>query len=188
MATNVAPTNGIDVEQLVQTIEAIKADPSIGSFTFRATSSWTDGTHNVGRIGGFRHAGGEDHSRVAPFVLEGDEPPVLLGQNHGPNAVELVLQALAFCYAVGYAANAAARGIEISSMEYRVEGDLDVRPFLGLPGERPGFTAIRATARVSSPNAGREQLEELCEYVQRTSPVRDIIANPTPVSTALEVE
>ena len=186
MAMSMVRSNGIDVDQLGQTVEAIKEDPSIGAFTFRAVSTWKGGTHNVGRIGSFRHAGGEDGSRPAPFVLEGDEPPVLLGENHGPNAVELVLQALAFCYAVGYAANAAARGIEISSMEYRVEGDLDVRPFLGLEGPRPGFTAIRATALVSSPNASRAQLEELCQYVQDTSPVRDIIANATPVTTSLQ--
>ncbi|HEX2141320.1 MAG TPA: OsmC family protein [Candidatus Limnocylindria bacterium] len=187
MTTETSTSNGIDVEQLVQTIDAIQADPSVGEFTFRAASTWRGGTHNVGRIGSFRHAGADDQSRIAPFVLEGDEPPVLLGQNHGPNAVELVLQALAFCYAVGYVANAAARGIQISSMEYEIEGDLDVRPFLGLEGRRPGFTSVRAKARVSSPNATQAQLEELCQYVQDTSPVRDIIANATPVSTSLEV-
>jgi uncharacterized OsmC-like protein len=120
-------------------------------------------------------------------VLHGDEPPVLLGGNKGPNAVELLLQALAFCYAVGYAANAAAQGIDITRMEYEIEGDLDVGPFLGLDGPRPGFTAVRATARVSSPNARAEQLEELCRYVQDTSPVRDCLANPIPVTTTLEV-
>src|SRR5690606_21032626 len=98
-------------------------------------------------------------SRAAPFVLDGDEPPVLLGNNSGPNAVELLLQALAFCYAVGYVANAAARGIEITRMDYEIEGDFDVRPFLGLDGPRPGFTAIRAKAIVSSPNATEEQLQ-----------------------------
>src|SRR5699024_44032 len=122
------------------------------SFTFRATSSWRNGTHNVGQIGTFTHAGAENDSRAAPFVLHGDEPPVLLGTNKGPNAVELVLQALAFCYAVGYVANAAAKGIEITRMDIEVEGDADVRSFLGLEGPRPGFTRIRTTARVSSPN------------------------------------
>jgi len=104
--------------------------------------------------------------------------PCLLGRNKGPNAVELLLQALGFCYAVGYAANAAARGIEINAMEYELEGDLDVRSFLGLGGVRAGFTEIRAKARVSSPNATTEQLVELCQYVQDTSPVRDSLANP----------
>ena len=179
--------NGIDVEQLLQTIEATKADEAVGTFTFRAQSTWKDGTHNIGTIDGFAHAGQEDDSRTEPFHLEGDEPPVLLGDNRGPNAVELVLQALGFCYAVGYVANAAARGIDITRMDYEVEGDLDVRSFLGQEGPRPGFTSINVTGRVSSPNATREQLTELCEYVQATSPVRDIIANEVPVTTSLEV-
>lgn len=180
--------NGIDVQQLLDTIEATSADEAVGTFTFRATSSWKGGTHNVGTIEPFTHAGQPDGSRSEPFVLEGDEPPVLLGDNRGPNAVELVLQALGFCYAVGYVANAAARGIELTRMDYEVEGDLDVRPFLGQQGPRPGFTQIRVTGRVSSPNATQEQLTELCEYVQATSPVRDVLANPVAVTTSLEVE
>ncbi|HSL60048.1 MAG TPA: OsmC family protein [Acidimicrobiales bacterium] len=179
--------NGIDVEQLMQTIDATTKDAAVGTFTFRATSSWEDGTCNMGRIGGFIHAGQADDSRREPFELVGDEPPVLLGRNRGPNAVELVLQALGFCYAVGYAANAAAQGIDITRMDYEVEGDIDVRDFLGQDGPRPGFTEIRVTGHVSSPNATEEQLTALCEHVQATSPVRDIIANPVPVTTSLEV-
>lgn len=179
--------NGIDVDQLVETIDATREDPAVGTFTFRASSEWKDGTYNIGRIGPFTHAGATDEQRSGPFVLEGDEPPVLLGSDRGPNAVELVLQALTFCYAVGYAANAAARGIELSRMEYTAEGDIDVRRFLGEDGPRPGFTQIRVTSRISSPNATREQLTELCEYVQATSPVRDILAEPVPVTTSLEV-
>lgn len=185
--TTTTVRNGIDVDQLMQTIEATQNDEAVGTFTFRASSRWEDGTYNVGRIHGFEHAGAADSSRGASFVLHGDEPPVLLGQNRGPNAVELVLQALGFCYAVGYVANASARGIEIERMEYEIEGDLDVRPFLGQPGPRPGFTEIRVTGRVSSPNASDDQLTELCQYVQDTSPVRDVLANPVPVKTSLQI-
>jgi uncharacterized OsmC-like protein len=179
--------NGIDVDQLVATIGAIEDDANIASFTFRASSTWEDGTLNTGKIHGFTHAGSADTSRETPFELTGDEPPVLLGRNKGPNAVELVLQALGFCYAVGYVANAAAKGIEIDRMDYEVEGDIDVRAFLGQDGPRPGFTEIRVTGTVSSPNATDEQLTELCQYVQDTSPVRDIIANPVPVHTSLQI-
>ena len=179
--------NGIDVGQLLETIDATQSDDAVGRFTFRASSTWQDGTHSVGRIQSFTHAGQEDDTRTRPFELHGDEPPVLLGSNQGPNALELVLQALAFCYAVGYIANAAAQGIEITRMDYEVEGDMDVREFLGQEGPRPGFTEIRVTGRVSSPNATEEQLTELCRYVQDTSPVRDVLANPVPVSTSLEI-
>lgn len=185
--TTTTVRNGIDVEQLLATIEATKTDEAVGTFTFRASSTWKDGTHNLGSIFGFSHAGAEDDTRTEPFSLDGDEPPVLLGSNRGPNAVELVLQALGFCYAVGYVANAAALGIDLARMDYEVEGDLDVRSFLGLEGPRPGFTEIRVQGRVSSPNATNEQLSELCQHVQATSPVRDIIANAVPVTTSLEV-
>ena len=187
MSTTVNLTNGIDVDQLMATIGAVQDDANVGTFTFRARSTWENGTRSLGQIGSFDHAGQKDESRSEPFSLTGDEPPVLLGGNQGPNAVELLLQALGFCYAVGYVANAAARGIEITRMDYEIEGDLDVRPFLGLPGPRPGFTAIRAKGTVASPNATPDQLRELCQYVQDTSPVRDCLANPVPVETSLEV-
>jgi uncharacterized OsmC-like protein len=186
MATSVA-TNGIDIEQLGQTIEAIKADPGLASFTFRATTSWKEGTHSVAEIGAFEHAGEEDRSRAAPFVLEGDEPPVLLGANNGPNAVELVLAALGFCYSVGFVANAAARGIQLEELSFELEGDLDLRSFLGISDEvRPGYGGIRARAIVKAPGASEQELADLCAYVQDTSPVRDVLANPVPVTTTLE--
>lgn len=83
--------------------------------------------------------------------------------------------------------NAAARGIEISELRYEIEGGLDLRTFVGLEGPRAGFTAIRAKNWVKLPNATTEQLEELCQYVQDTSPVRDCLANPIPVTTDLVV-
>jgi hypothetical protein len=99
--------NGVDVDRLVATIDAIKSNPSVGTFTFRAGSTWESGARNTGRIEGFTHNGTEA-TRSQGFELQGDEPPVLLGSDTGPNAVELVLQALAFCYGVGVIYNAAA--------------------------------------------------------------------------------
>jgi uncharacterized OsmC-like protein len=187
VTTTTTIRNGIDVDQLVSTIGMIESDPAVGTFTFRAESTWEEGTHSRGRIDGFVHAGREDGSRQQPFELDGDEPPVLLGGNRGPNALELVLQALGFCYAVGYVANAAARGIELERMDYEIEGDVDLRRFLGLDGPRAGFSEIRVTGHVSSPNATEEQLTELCQHVQDTSPVRDVLAAPVPVHTSLTV-
>jgi uncharacterized OsmC-like protein len=185
--TTLTLRNGIDVGALVETVEAIQTKPELARFTFRAHTAWEDGMHSTSRIGSFLHAGAEDESRAAPFVLDGDEPPVLLGRNLGANAVELLLAALGVCYSVGYVANAAARGIEIEQMEYELEGDIDLRNFLGVSDEiRPGFTEIRARARVKAPHASEAELQELCTYVQRTSPVRDVIANGVPVKTSIE--
>lgn len=186
MAT-VTTRNGVDVDRLVATVGAVQEDPDLARFTFRARSTWDSGGRNTGEIREFEHAGRTTPDRPKSFRLTGDEPPVLLGSNAGPNAVELVLQALAFCYAVGYAYNAAARGIDIEKLRYEVEGDLDLHRFLGLGGPRAGFGEIRATGWVRSPNATAAQLEELCQYVQDTSPVRDILAGRVPVRTSLIV-
>lgn len=186
MATMVM-RNGVDVDRLVGTIAAVQSDPNLAKFTFRARSTWQSGGRSRGEIREFEHAGATTTERPEAFGLIGDEPPVLLGSNSGPNAVEIVLQALAFCYGVGYVYNAAARGIDIEELRYEVEGDLDLHRFLGLGGPRAGFGQIRAKAWVRSPNATRSQLEQLCQYVQDTSPVLDVLMNPVPVTTDLEV-
>jgi len=118
-------------------------------------------------------------------VVIDDEPPVLLGQNGGPNAVESVFHALALCLSVGFIYNAAARGIEVRALDFDLEGDLDLHRFLGLSDtSRAGYEGIRVRYHVDA-DAPREQLEELCEYVQQTSPVLDIVRNPVPVSVEL---
>ena len=52
---------------------------------------------------------------------------------------------------------------------------------------RPGFNEIRAKAFVKAPGATEQELKELCTYVQDTSPAKDMLANPVPVSTTVEV-
>ena len=86
--TTMTVRNGIDLDRLQATAEALESDAQLGQFTFRAGSRWEDGTHNVGAIGRFTHAGELDDGRTQSFRLEGDEPPILLGENKGPNAVE----------------------------------------------------------------------------------------------------
>jgi len=178
--------HGVNVDQLVGTVNAIKENPDLARFRFRAVTEWVDGGHSRTKIQGFYGAGIEDASRNSPFVLEGDEPPVLLGTNAGPNAVETVLSALASCLTVGIVYNAAARDIKVESLIFALEGDIDLQGFLGLSDRvRPGYQNIRLSCTVRS-DAPREKLEELWEYVQRTSPVLDIVRNPVPVSLAIE--
>ena len=180
--------NGVNVDRLVATIHAIKQNPNLARFQFRAHNEWISGGHSRTSIQGFYGAGQEDTSRSKPFILEGDEPPVLLGANTGPNAVEAILHALASCLAVGFIYNAAAQGINVESLSFDLEGDLDLHAFLGLSEDvRPGYEGIHLTYRVKS-DAPREKVEELCHYVQKTSPVLDIIRNPVPISISLEDE
>ena len=178
--------NGVNVDQLVGTVNAIKENPELAKFRFRSETEWISGGHSRTTIQSFYGAGSEDTSRMQPLILEGDEPPILLGQNAGANAVEAVLHALASCLGVGFIYNAAARGIRVEKLDFSLEGDLDLHTFLGLSDtRRPGYENIRVSYRVRA-DAPHEKLEELCDYVQRTSPVLDIIRNPVPVTITLE--
>ena len=174
--------NGVDVERLGQTIQAIQKDPGLAKSQFRATNRWVNGGHNRSTIQGFYAAGQEDTSRTKPFVLEADEPPVLLGKDEGANPVEFVLHALAACVTTSLVYHAAARGIALESVESQLEGDLDLRGFLGLSDQvRRGYKEIRVKFNVKS-DASPEQLEELTKF----SPVYDIISNAVPVSIQME--
>jgi uncharacterized OsmC-like protein len=188
MAAEVAaPTlvNGVNVDQLVGTVNAIRANPELARFTFRARTDWAGGGHSRTTIQGFYGAGAEDTSRATPFIMDSDKPPVLLGQNAGPSALEAVLHALASCVAVGFVYHAAAQGIKIEQLSFDLEGDLDLRAFLGLTDTvRPGYQGIRLTYHVKA-DAPRERLKALCDHVQRTSPVLDIVRNPVPVTLRL---
>lgn len=177
--------NGINVDQLNATVGHIEQTPDLARFTFRARTEWQTGANSRTFIQGFYGAGREDDSRREPHVLEGDEPPVLLGSDRAPNAVETVLHALTSCLAVGFIYAASAKGVEVKRLDFEVEGDLDLHGFLGLSqGTRPGFEGIQVRYRVDT-DAPRETVVELCEYVQRTSPVLDVLSNPVPVSISL---
>lgn len=179
--STITALNGVDLEQLQETIDAIEENADLARFRFRATNSWQEGGHSRTRIQGFYGAGREDESRAEPFVVDGDEPPVLLGSNQAPNAVEAVLHALASCLAVGFVYNAAAKGIEVRSLDFDLEGELDLHGFLGLSDEvRAGYENVRVTYRVDC-DAEPEAIDELCDYVQRTSPVMDMLRNPVDV-------
>ena len=177
--------NGVNVDRIVSTVNAIKAEPDLARFRFRSTTEWVNGGHSRTHIKGFYGAGEEDISRDTAFTLESDEPSVLSGSNLGPNAVEAILYALASCLAVGFAYNAAVPGIQIEALDFTLEGEIDLHGFLGLSGQVTGYQHIHVFCRLKS-DASREKLLELCEYVQRTSPVLDIIRTPVPVTVTLQ--
>jgi uncharacterized OsmC-like protein len=178
--------NGVDVAALEGAMETISEDHDAGAFTFRAETEWRDALKSVTTIEEFDQAGETVHTRA--FTLEGDEPEQILGERTGPNAVELLLGALGSCLSVGYAANAAAMGIDLDALRFELEGDVDLRGFLGIDEDvRPGYQAMTCIAHVDA-DASEDELRELRERVESTSPLVDAIANEVPLKTELVVE
>ena len=177
--------NGLNVDQLFDTINQIKEKPEIAKFKFRATNKWVDGTYNRATIKDF-YGACQEHTSRDPIVFDIDEPPVLLGQDKGTNPVEYLLIALSGCMTTSLVAHAAAKGIEIKGVESRYEGDLDLRGFLGLSEDvKVGFEKIRVYFKIDA-DIPEEQKEELIQMAQKYSPVYNSIAKPVPVSVQLD--
>lgn len=182
MDTKIKPMlNGLSTEQMFETIAAIKNQPAIARFQFRARNRWIDGGMNRSRIKEFYGACAEDTSRTETFEFTNGEPPVLLGNNEGANPVEFLLHALAGCVTTTFVLHAAARGIRIRELSTELEGDIDLHGLLGLDDSvPPGYEEIRIRMHVKA-DCSDAELEDLLAYAQQHSPVCNTICRPVPV-------
>lgn len=176
--------NGVDIDVLMGTVNAIKAEPELGSCRFRASNKWVGGTQNRSTVTGFYGAKQEmDHKQT--FVMDADEPEILAGSDNGANPVEHLLHALASCMTTSMVAHAAVRGIRIEEMESQLEGDIDIRGFLGLAADVPkGYTNIRAKFMVKARPEDLSKIRELAAF----SPVFNTVSNGTNVDVAVELK
>ncbi|WP_054033480.1 OsmC family protein [Desulfatitalea tepidiphila] len=177
--------NGVNVDELFGTIDAVKTAPVIAKFKFKAENQWVDGGHNRTTIKNF-YGTQQEHQRREPFVLDADEPPILLGRDMGPNPVEYALTALAACVTSSIVYHAAAKGITIRAMESRLEGDIDLQGFLGIRDDVPrGYQEIRMYVTIDA-DASPEKLAEIVALGPQYSPVFDTITRAVPVKVQLE--
>jgi uncharacterized OsmC-like protein len=177
--------NGVNVDKLFGTIDTVKEAPVIAKFKFRAKNKWIKGGHNQTAIKDF-YGTQKELTHKQRFELDADEPPLLLGEDTGPNPVEYALTALAACVTTSLVYHAAAKGIEIRGVESRLEGDLDLRGFLGISEDVPvGYENIRMYFNIDA-DISDEQKEELCRMGAKYSPVFNTISNATPVSVQLD--
>ena len=172
--------NGVDTATLFATLDAVKGDPDIAKFRFRATNTWMSGTHNRSTIHGF-HGAKQEMTHREPFTFDADHPPVLVGTDNGPTPVEYVLHALAACLTAGIANIAAARGVTLTEVSSTVEGDIDLLGILGLSNQvRNGYQQVRIgfTLRGDDP----DKLRSVVEQSRQRSAVFNIVTNGVPVS------
>lgn len=181
-ATAPAIVNGVNVTALFETVEAIKHNPEIAKFNFRATNVWRGGDRNRSTIKAFTGALSEQRTGVQAFIADNGEPDVLLGNDEAPNPAEWLLHALIGCMTTTTAYHAAAHNIVIEAIDSEIDGDLDLQGFLGLREDiRKGYQALRVRMRVKT-KADAETIESLT----RMSPILDVVSKSVPVSVAVE--
>lgn len=174
--------NGVNLDTLMDTVKAIKSDPELGASRFRASNRWLGGNHNRTTVTGF-YGAKQEIAHLQKFQMDADEPPILAGEDRGANPVEHLLHALASCVTTSMVAHAAVRGIHIEEVESELEGDIDLRGFLGLADDVPkGYTDIRVKFKVKADAKDIDKLDELARY----SPVFTTLTQSVPVSIAIE--
>jgi len=179
--TPTAELNGLDIQKMGETIDALKANPALAKFEFRARNRWISGGENRSTIKDFYGAGAEDGSRLAAFEFVNGEPPVLLGHNEGANPVEFLLHALAGCVTTTTVLHAAARGIEIESLSTTLTGVIDLQGLLALDDVQAGYQGIRIQMDIKAKNASDADLDDLLQFAQAHSPVCNTVCRPVPV-------
>lgn len=174
--------NGVDVDTLMGTVNAIATDGGLGACRFRASNAWIDGSHNRSTVKGF-YGARQEIAHTQTFTMDADEPAILAGADLGANPVEHLLHALASCLTTSMVAHAAVRGIRIHALESELEGDIDLRGFLGLAADVPkGYTAIRASFRVDAAQEDLPRIRELAEF----SPVFNTLMQGTRVDVQVQ--
>ncbi len=178
------PRNGVDTPTLFATLDAVKAQPDLATFQFRVSNRWIKGTNSRSRMESFAGAGGQqEHKRV--YEYDADHPGVLVGTDEGPTPVEFLLHGLAACITAGIANIAAARGVTLTEVTSRVEGDINLLGILGLSNEvRNGYQRIRVTFDIKG-DAPAEKLRQIVEQSRARSAVFDVLTKGVPVEVAV---
>jgi uncharacterized OsmC-like protein len=173
--------NGVNVDALLAAREALKNAPDAANFTWRASCKWLNGTHSRSTVQGFQGLG-EEHKHKTEFAFETDHPEVFASEDNGATPVELVLVGLASCLTAGVAAVAQNRGIQLRSVEAKLEGKMNLYGILGIDSDvRNGYEDIKVTFKIDA-DASKKDIEALVAQSQKRSAVYDIVTNPTNVT------
>ena len=176
--------NGVNVEALLAAREALRDAPQAAKFTWRATCKWQKGTHSQSKIEGFRGLGDEQKHRTE-FSFEADHPEVFASEDNGATPVEYVLVGLASCLTAGVATVAQNRGIQLRSVEAKLEGSMNIQGILGIDSDvRNGYDDIKVTFHIDA-DASKQEIEALVAQSQKRSAVYDVISNPTNITVEI---
>jgi uncharacterized OsmC-like protein len=128
------------------------------------------------------HGLGQEQNHKTEFSFDADHPEIFASEDLGATPVEYVLVGLASCLTAGVAAVAQNRGIQLKSVEARLEGTMDLAGILGIDSDvRNGFDGVTVTFNIDA-DASQQEIEALVAQSQKRSAVYDIVTNPTNVN------
>lgn len=180
MATT-SVNNGVNVQALLDAREALKGAPEAAKFSWRASCKWENGTYSTSKVQGFFGLG-QEQSHKTETSFDADHPEIFASEDRGITPIEYVLVGLASCLTAGVAAVAQNRGIQLRSVESKLEGSMDIRGILGIDSDvRNGYDDIKVTFKIDA-DAPKSDIEAIVAQSQKRSAVYDVITNPVNVT------
>jgi len=161
--------NGVDVDALLEYIDAVQVDPARADRHPAVTARWIGGTRAevVSTLGG---------------------PPVYIGGDDDPSAMGMLLRAMAACDVEVVVNKASLLGIEIEQLSVETRGYFNVRRYLGLEAETDsGYQNVAYTIRLRTRGATAEQIEQIKHACEYGSPIADTLRRIVPVDAGFEV-
>lgn len=160
--------NGIEIEEVRKVASLARQSPEKYAMQRKLTAEWVGGTRAK--------------------VYSGDKE-IFIGGDGDFGAMSVSLASLLACEVDLLATHATARGIEIEKLSIEGLGDFNLAKYLdGGIGPDPGFQKVEYTVRIKSKNATREQLEDLAELCETSSPVGSTFARSVPISMKLRLD
>jgi uncharacterized OsmC-like protein len=125
---------------------------------------------------------GEEQSHKTEATFAADHPEIFASEDRGITPIEYLLVGLASCLTAGIASVAQNRGVQLRSVESRLEGKMDIQGILGMDSDvRNGYDDISVTFEIDA-DASKEDIEAIVAQSQKRSAVYDALTNPVNVT------
>ena len=124
---------------------------------------------------------------IGKHTLIQDLPENAGGKDLGPSPTELLLASLAGCLGIVAAYHAPKFGIVLQDMEVSIEGEYDVRGFLG-ESVKPGFTKVRAEVLIRVKESPKDKVLEFMKFVEAHCPISDTLKSGVEVMVEVNTD
>jgi uncharacterized OsmC-like protein len=184
---NGSKLNGVNTQQLGSLMNTLIEKPDTSKATFFVKTEWNDKQEDGS---GFCvrssmkdfEISGQTIQRNSSYTMLFDFPPQFSGEGKGPTVCEACMSSLGACITQAIIVHATARGIHVDNITIDLQGNVDLRGFIGISSEvRPGAQGFKLNVNIKSSSASKEQVAEIYEIGKRLSPAFDTLTNGTSV-------
>ena len=173
--------NGVDTTTLFATIGAVRQQPELAQFRFRAVNDWVRGTHSEGRFPGSTEPGRSTPTAPRPSSTPTTRP-CWSATTTAPPRPSCCSTPWRPAWSPGWATSPRPVASSSTGVRCTVEGDIDLRGILGIDDAvRNGFEDIRVEFEVDGDGTA-EQLAELVAQSRARSAVFDVLTHGTAVT------